>query len=87
MPKELERKLKKMYIPKSEARKWRRKIQLMKNTDNLLRLLNNESQELVIRIWDEIGNLPTSKIIEKLHTVIKKVKKELSGANEPLLDV
>lgn len=73
----LERKLKKKYIPKSEVKKWRRKIQLMKNEEKLWRFFDNEDSEFVTQVWKEIELLPRSKMIEKLHTVIKKVKKGL----------
>jgi len=79
------RKLKKKYIPKSEVKKWRRKIQLRKNEENLPKLYDKDD-ELFVLVWEELEHLPRSKMIERFHTVLSKVK-ERPISNVFLLDV
>jgi hypothetical protein len=67
-------KLIKKYIPKSLVKNLKRKIQLRKNKDNLNRLFGSNDDALMFTVWQKLKDLPRSKILERLHTEIKRAK-------------
>lgn len=67
--------LKKKYLPRFSVKTLRRKIQLRKNTDNLSRFFDGSDDCLEGVVWQKIKDFPRSKMIEKLHTEIKRALK------------
>lgn len=82
-----ERRLRKKYIPKAEVRKLKRKIQLRKNEESLFIGFNHSNPVVDGLAWMKLKTLPRSKIIEKLHTEIKRAEKKVKSSRVSLLDV
>ena len=65
----------KKYLSKRIVRETKRKIQLRKNIVSYHSVFGGENDVLMGLIYRRVANLPFSKIIERMHTFIKQVKR------------
>ncbi|PIS14860.1 hypothetical protein COT64_00440 [Candidatus Shapirobacteria bacterium CG09_land_8_20_14_0_10_39_12] len=65
----------KKYLPRRLVKEMRRKIQIRKNMGNYNHVFSGKDDALMKGAYEKLANLPLSKTMERVHTIIKQVKK------------